>query len=54
MAKTKWVKPQVVVEAGFVEWTRDGVLRHPKFIGIGDPRSHAMSCASWELSGSVD
>ena len=29
-----WVKPKIVVEVSFVEWTRDGLLRHPEFIGV--------------------
>jgi bifunctional non-homologous end joining protein LigD len=28
------VKPSVVVEVGFVEWTRDGLLRHARFLGV--------------------
>jgi ATP-dependent DNA ligase len=34
MAKFQWVKPRDVIEVAFVEWTLDGVLRHPRFIGI--------------------
>jgi bifunctional non-homologous end joining protein LigD len=34
MAKFHWVKPREVVEVAFVEWTLDGVLRHPRFIGF--------------------
>lgn len=33
MAKLRWVKPKLVVEVSFVEWTRDGLLRHPQFVG---------------------
>ena len=29
-----WVRPELVAEIGFTEWTRDGKLRHPRFIGI--------------------
>ena len=39
MATMKWVKPKVVVEGAFVEWTRDGLLRHPKFVGIRDDKA---------------
>ena len=39
MAAMKWVKPRIVVEGAFVEWTRDGLLRHPKFVGIRDDKS---------------
>jgi bifunctional non-homologous end joining protein LigD len=34
MTKLRWVKPKVVVEVSFVEWTRDGALRHSEFVGI--------------------
>ena len=34
MAKLRWVSPRVVIEVAFVEWTRDGLLRHPKLLGI--------------------
>jgi DNA ligase D-like protein (predicted ligase) len=30
----RWVDPQVVVQVGFSEWTRDGKLRHPRYIGL--------------------
>lgn len=29
-----WVRPKVVVQIGFTEWTQDGKLRHPRFIGV--------------------
>ncbi|MCA1829973.1 MAG: non-homologous end-joining DNA ligase [Actinomycetota bacterium] len=28
-----WVEPSIVVQVGFSEWTRDGRLRHPRFLG---------------------
>jgi bifunctional non-homologous end joining protein LigD len=36
MAALRWVKPMIVVEVSFVEWTRDGLLRHPEFVGVRD------------------
>jgi bifunctional non-homologous end joining protein LigD len=36
MKKFKWVKPKVVVEVAFVEWTEGGLLRHPQFVGLRD------------------
>jgi DNA ligase D-like protein (predicted ligase) len=27
-----WVRPETVVDAGFMEWTAEGKLRHPRFI----------------------
>lgn len=29
-----WVKPKLVAQIGFMEWTRDGRLRHPRFLGL--------------------
>ncbi len=29
-----WVKPEIVVEVRFSEWTRDGYLRQPAFLGL--------------------
>lgn len=29
-----WVRPDLVAQIGFTEWTRDGRLRHPRFIGL--------------------
>jgi bifunctional non-homologous end joining protein LigD len=29
-----WVKPKLVAQFGFTEWTRDGKLRHPRFLGL--------------------
>jgi bifunctional non-homologous end joining protein LigD len=39
MAALRWVKPTIVVEVSFVEWTRDRLLRHPEFIGVRDDKS---------------
>ena len=38
MTKLRWVKPTVVIEVSFVEWTRDGALRHSEFLGIRDDK----------------
>jgi bifunctional non-homologous end joining protein LigD len=29
-----WVKPELVAQVGFTEWTSDGKLRHPRFLGL--------------------
>ncbi len=31
-----WVRPQLVAEVKFTEWTADGKLRHPTYIGLRD------------------
>ena len=33
-----WVEPELVAEVGFTEWTRDGRLRHPRFLGLRDDK----------------
>jgi DNA ligase D-like protein (predicted ligase) len=35
---TRWVRPELVGQIGFAEWTRDGRLRHPRFIGLRDDK----------------
>jgi bifunctional non-homologous end joining protein LigD len=34
--KPTWVKPLLVAEVKFAEWTRDGVMRQPVFLGLRD------------------
>ncbi|HET6830240.1 MAG TPA: non-homologous end-joining DNA ligase [Solirubrobacterales bacterium] len=36
-----WVDPVLVAEIGFTEWTRDGRLRHPRFLGLRDDKAAA-------------
>jgi bifunctional non-homologous end joining protein LigD len=39
MRLLRWVKPRLVVEVSFTEWTRDGSLRHAAFMGLRDDKS---------------
>ena len=34
-----WVRPKLVCEVGFTEWTRDGRLRHPRFLGLREDKA---------------
>jgi bifunctional non-homologous end joining protein LigD len=36
-----WVRPELVVEVAFREWTRDGVVRQPSFRGVRDDAAAA-------------
>jgi bifunctional non-homologous end joining protein LigD len=31
---SRWVKPKLVAQVQFAEWTEDGILRHPSFQGL--------------------
>jgi bifunctional non-homologous end joining protein LigD len=37
----RWVKPQLVGQFAFSEWTRDGKLRHPRFLGLREDKRPA-------------
>src|SRR6266404_5625822 len=32
--RAHWVRPKIVVQVGFIEWTVHGKLRHPRLLGI--------------------
>jgi bifunctional non-homologous end joining protein LigD len=34
MKKCHWLKPSLVCQVKFSEWTRDGKLRQPVFLGL--------------------
>jgi bifunctional non-homologous end joining protein LigD len=36
--RARWVKPELVGEVTFTEWTRDGTLRHPSFEGLREDK----------------
>lgn len=33
-----WVRPERIAQVAFTEWTRDGRLRHPRFLGLRDDK----------------
>ena len=37
-AGLQWVKPKLVGEVAFSEWTNDGILRHPSFQGLREDK----------------
>ena len=37
-APVRWVKPELVCEVSFREWTKDEVMRHPVFLGMREDR----------------
>ncbi len=36
---THWTRPVLVAQIGFAEWTTDGRLRQPRFLGLRDDKS---------------
>jgi bifunctional non-homologous end joining protein LigD len=33
-----WVRPELVAQVAFGEWTEDGILRHPSYLGLRDDK----------------
>jgi bifunctional non-homologous end joining protein LigD len=36
---THWIEPELVGQFAFSEWTRDGRLRHPRYLGLRDDKA---------------
>lgn len=36
--RVHWVEPELVVQVGFMEWTGNNKLRHPRLIGVRDDK----------------
>jgi ATP-dependent DNA ligase len=41
MEECRWLKPVLVAQFEFVEWTSDGHLRHSKFVGMREDKKAA-------------
>jgi bifunctional non-homologous end joining protein LigD len=39
----RWVEPRLVVECAFTEWTDDGSMRQPRYLGLREDKT-AMEC----------
>jgi DNA ligase D-like protein (predicted ligase) len=37
-SEVHWVQPKLVAQIRFTEWTTDGKLRHPRFLGLRDDK----------------
>jgi bifunctional non-homologous end joining protein LigD len=46
-ANTTWVKPKLVAEVKFTEWTEGGEMRHPVYLGLRTDKP--ASQVTWEL-----
>ena len=49
---THWTHPELVAQIGFAEWTEDGRLRQPRFLGLRDDK-HPTEVVR-EQAGSLD
>lgn len=48
MKECRWLKPALVGQFEFVEWTPDDHLRHARFVGIrNDKKAHTVRRESW-------
>lgn len=63
LGNVTWVKPEVVCQVRFLEWTQDGILRAPVFVGLREDKapgevvreeSIAAEPASRHTSGTID
>ena len=43
MKRCRWVKPKMVCQVKFTEWTRDDRLRQPVFLGIREDKIASKS-----------
>jgi bifunctional non-homologous end joining protein LigD len=48
----RWVEPTFVVECGFQEWTSDGTMRTPRFLGLREDKD-PMDCPK-EADAAID
>lgn len=39
MKKLRWLKPRLVAQVRFAEWTTYGLLRHATFLGLRDDKA---------------
>lgn len=39
MKRVTWLKPELIAQVKFAEWTHDGLLRQPVFLGLRDDKS---------------
>jgi bifunctional non-homologous end joining protein LigD len=37
--RAHWVRPEIVVQVAFIEWTGNNKLRHPRLIGVRDDKA---------------
>lgn len=53
LERATWVKPALVAEVRFAEWTRDQVVRHPVFLGLRDDKAPREVRRDGDATGQV-
>jgi len=49
--QARWVEPRLVAQIAFGEWTRDGKLRHPRYLGLREDKAAAEVVREQPVSG---
>jgi bifunctional non-homologous end joining protein LigD len=49
--QARWVEPCLVAQIAFGEWTRDGKLRHPRYLGLREDKAAAEVVRERPVSG---
>lgn len=44
--RAHWVRPEIVVKVGFIEWTNHGKLRHPRLLSVVEPQMTQITDAN--------
>ncbi len=51
MERITWLEPRLTCWAGFMEWTTDKVMRHPKILGFSSQSPHEVDGKEWISDG---
>jgi bifunctional non-homologous end joining protein LigD len=49
----RWVTPKLVCECAFKEWTREGSMRHPRYLGLREDKT-PLECVREDAVGAGD
>jgi len=50
MKNCVWLRPELVTQIEFTEWTPDGHLRHSKFLGLREDKTLGRLCGRSRVS----
>lgn len=53
LGRPHWVRPELIAEVRFTEWTRDRILRHPVFLGLRDDKDPKDVRLEGDVAGRV-